>query len=455
MTASSRQRDLNLGRPVTAAAFAAAMARVPLPPGARAAVAVSGGADSMALALLARDWACGMGVSLTGLIVDHCLRAESTDDAVRVGRWLSQLGLAHAVLTWTGGTAVRHLNRSAQDAARTARYALLTDWCRANGADVLLLAHHADDQVETFFLRLARGSGVQGLAGMAALSRIGGILLARPLLDVAKADLIATCRAAGQEWIADPSNADPRYARSRLRRARAVLEAEGLTRERVLATVAHLQRARAALTEAVRTLSHDACIWSETGVATLALGKLLSAPEDVALRLLSDLLKVASGQDYGPRFDGLARLFARLKRGEQGAMTLHGCCILASGDSLGIIREPAAIGGEVALVPGGTVMWDGRFAITCAAGAPTWRVRASHSTDAAWWHQQGFAAPFADVPARVRRGLPVIVDDAGPLAMPQLGLWRADVSRLAHAVTVRFVGRDRIAAAWPDEIAEL
>lgn len=326
------------GRPLDAGAFGALMDGLLASPPARMAVAVSGGADSMALALLARDWARGRGVELTALTLDHRLRATSTDEAALVGRWLAARGIAHDVLAWTGGDTVRRLGRSAQDAARDARYALLTAWCRAHACVHLLLAHHADDQVETFLIRLTRGSGLQGLGGMDPLTVAQGVTLLRPLLEIGKEDLIATCRAAGQEWVDDPSNRDPKYTRTRFRQARALLEAEGLSRDRLLATIANLRRARAALGQVVDDLRVAACVLRH-GQADVSWSRLTAAPEDVGLRLLSDLLCRVGGQVYGPRLERLQRLYARLAGPDFRAATLHGCVVSRRDDVVRIRRE--------------------------------------------------------------------------------------------------------------------
>src|SRR5690606_28898682 len=123
--------------------------------------------DSMALALLLAHWAGGRNVTLHALTVDHDLRDASVDEALQVERWMNAAGIPHTTLRWEDGRAYRARPGSAQEAARDARYELMLNWCAENGASHLFLAHHADDQAETFLMRLARGSGVDGLAAMA------------------------------------------------------------------------------------------------------------------------------------------------------------------------------------------------------------------------------------------------------------------------------------------------
>lgn len=416
------------------------MARFTVPDGAHIAVAVSGGADSMALALLISAWAKPRNIRVTALTVDHRLRPEAADEARTVAQWMAARGMTHHTLVWEAGAAVRHLSRSAQDAARDGRYGLLTAWCRANACSALLLAHHADDQIETFFIRLARGSGLQGLASMDAQSTMRGVTVLRPLLDFGKADLVATCNAQGQAWVDDPSNADAKYARSRFRQARALLAAEGLTPERLLLTIRHLQRARAAIQQAVAVLAEAACTWAATGVATISAKRLFASPDEISLRVLSDVLRVAGGQIYGPRFERLERLHTKLKAGDLQAVTLHGCRITRSGDAITVLREAAAIVEDRALGPLLAVVWDGRFEISTGEIPAGWRVRPYQPADKAFWVRQGESGALAGVPATLRRTLPVIVDEKGPVAFPHLGLWRSDGTAHAPDVTVRFVG---------------
>src|SRR5690242_4383018 len=177
---------MSVPTPVGAAEFAALMARFePFEARPRLAVAVSGGADSMALVLLARDWAEVRGGALTALTVDHRLRKAAAAEAVQVGRWLAERGIDHQVLVRDDG----HGSGGVQAAARDARYRLLEAWCRKTGALHLLVGHHREDQAETLLLRLARGSGVDGLAGMAMLAERAACRVLRPLLGVARARL--------------------------------------------------------------------------------------------------------------------------------------------------------------------------------------------------------------------------------------------------------------------------
>lgn len=426
---------------VSGAGFAAAMTPYRLASGARIAVGVSGGSDSMALVLLLADWARPRGIAVEGLTVDHRLRDAAAQEAAQVGAWLTAAGLPHSVLTWDAGVAERARRRSPQSAARAARYRLLTQWCAANACTHLFVAHHADDQVETFLLRLARGSGVDGLAAMAPSSVRDGIVIARPLLGFSKAQLQQVCRQAAQPWIEDPSNSNAAGGRVRFRQAREMLAREGLSRERLLATVAHLQRARAALDHAVSGLL-DHAIWDSYGAARLSVAVLLAAPEEIALRSLARLLTGVSGEEYGPRFETLARLYERVTVGPWRDATLHGTVVSRDGADLVIAREPAHVGEDKVLAANSAVVWDARFKLTLVAAAPArFRVSACAAVKDA---SESAKRELARLSARHRAIVPALSDEAGLAAIPHTGYMRADVAArqglrlgMAHVFSMR------------------
>ncbi len=190
-------------------------------------IAASGGPDSTALLVMAAGWAARRGARVVAATVDHRLRPESAAEAETVAALSAELGVPHTTLLWTGAKPTTRV----QERAREARYRLLIEHARAIGADAIATAHHADDQAETVLFRLVRGSGIAGLSGMEAISRRDGVTIARPLLGVAKRDLVAFCGSRGIEFVDDPSNANPRFARPRLRALLDRLGEEGLNAE--------------------------------------------------------------------------------------------------------------------------------------------------------------------------------------------------------------------------------
>ncbi len=378
----------------------------------------------MTLVRLLARWGRERQIAVYGLTVDHQLREAAATEAAQVGVWLKSNDIPHAVLRWNDGPHARALTRSAQSAAREARYRLMTDWCLANDCTHLFVAHHADDQVETFLMRLSRGSGVDGLAAMAPSTTRDGVVIARPLLGFTKAQLTATCRALNQPWIEDPSNQNAASTRVRFRQAQEILEREGLTRERLLATVGHLQRARAALDYAVAELLQRGA-WDVFGVARLPVADLIAAPEEIALRALARLLTAAGGQSFGPRFESLARLYGRLTAGPWSDATLHGCSIVRDGADLVISRELAQITEDKTLAGNSSVVWDGRFKLTIAVGGPS-----PVFTITRFANSKSDVPLLTDIPARVRGTLPALFDSNGLAAVPHAGYVRADIAGL-------------------------
>jgi tRNA(Ile)-lysidine synthase len=255
-------------------------------------LAISGGPDSTALLFLAARWRKKTKTKLTAVTVDHGLRKEAKREAAAVASLAKKLGVPHRTMKWTGAKPKSGI----QQAARKARYALLAAAAKKVGASHIVTAHTLDDQAETVLMRMARGSGIGGLGGMARRSRVGELTLLRPFLDMPKARLIATCRAAKLGYADDPSNIDPKFTRARLRPLMAVLAAEGLDARRLSSLARRLRRADAAI-EAV--VERAAAQWPEADGATIipAAG-FTSLPAEVALRVLGRA--IASHASEGP-----------------------------------------------------------------------------------------------------------------------------------------------------------
>ncbi len=177
------------------------------------AVAVSGGADSMALAVLAKEWADKKDGAITALHVDHKLRDSSTREAEITRERLTKLGIPCTILTWEHAAVTGNL----QEEAREARYGLMRAWCKTNNVLHLLTAHHAGDQAETVAMRTLRGSGVEGLSGMPFMKFFPECRHIRPLLGVTHAELVALLQTKGVEWIEDPSNQNMDFDRVKIR----------------------------------------------------------------------------------------------------------------------------------------------------------------------------------------------------------------------------------------------
>ncbi len=393
----------------------------PFEPAPALGVAVSGGPDSVALCLLADRWARARGGRVEAFTVDHRLRPESAAEARQVHCWLAAAGIAHRILVWRGPKPATGL----PEAAREARYRLLTEAVARRGILHLLLAHHLDDQAETLLLRLGRGSGVDGLSAMAGVVELADLRLLRPLLTMPKARLVATLRAAGRGWVEDPSNRLESTARGRVRAAMAALARDGIEPGRLAATAARLGRARQALEQAATALLARAVTIHPAGFLRLDAAALVAAPDELRLRVLARCLMAISGNTYPPRLERLERLDRALFAGTAPpGHTLHGCRIAPARPGWLVCREHAATPPPQPLESGKTAIWDGRFRIqTPLAGL------AVGALGEAGWRAVAAAAGRCGVPRTAALALPGLSDRHGLLAVPSLRWTRAEADR--------------------------
>ncbi|NIX77899.1 tRNA lysidine(34) synthetase TilS [Microvirga terricola] len=308
----------------------------------RVLLAVSGGPDSIALMHLFARWKPeSPRPSILVATVDHGLRPESADEAAFVAREAAALGLPHRTLVWTGPKPEAGL----QEAAREARYRLLLQHAREEGATHLATAHTLDDQAETVLMRMARGSGLSGLAGMRRERDRDGIRHIRPLLDISKKALVELCEGEGWRFVTDPSNANERFARVRWRKLMPAFAAEGLTAERLSRLAERIARAD----EALEAKAADAFCRAEPVFEGKALDLkaqfLTDEPYEIALRVL---VKALSEAGIGLEASRLNRLEACLERlqvahatGEGLRLTIAGALIrLDRAGILSIRPEP-------------------------------------------------------------------------------------------------------------------
>jgi tRNA(Ile)-lysidine synthase len=353
----------------------------------RAALAVSGGGDSTALMLLFADWLAARNLDpsrCTVLTVDHGLRAAAAGEARAVGVRARALGLRHAILPWRGTKPKSGL----QEAARAERYRLMGEYCLAHGLEMLFTAHTLDDQAETLLMRLARGSGLDGLCAMPevrcfelAAERGHRVLIVRPLLGVSKARLTAFLRARGARWSEDPSNQEVAFERVRLRAQRPVLDALGLTSTKLTLSVRRLQRARRALEAHADEFLAPAAghvVIDASGYAILDRAAVRRSPVEIQLRVLARLIAAVGAS---PKPFSLARLeaIATVLGGdaERVDATLGRTKITVRDAQILIMREPGRARLPRLMLAGGeSKVWDGRFRVSAAAATPPLEVRA-------------------------------------------------------------------------------
>ena len=371
----------------------------PFEPAPQIAAGVSGGADSMALALLADAWARERGGSLLALIADHGLRAESGGEAASAAARLGSLGIAAKVLKIEGlarGPALA-------ERARSARFAVLEAACAHAEILHLLLGHHAGDQAETLLIRSLGGSGPTGLAGMAPLVETTRLRLLRPLLAVAPARLRATLASAGVAWIEDPSNADTTALRPRLRLLRRDRDGDGAATAALVAASAASGRSRAETDRSVAASLAEQAVLRPEGFAVLS-GQPLAPPA------LAALLQMLAGAPFPPATRSIVALAAAPR-----PATLAGVRLLPAGrlgPGLLAVREPAAMAPPVPARAG--AVWDRRFRLGEAALVPPGATLGALDGDAARLRR------FSPLPSAVLRTLPAVRQGATLLAVPHL-----------------------------------
>jgi tRNA(Ile)-lysidine synthase len=314
-------------------------------------VAVSGGGDSVALLLLLHAHG---GRRLAAITVDHGLRPESAAEAAAVAALCAARGIPHTVRRWHGGG-----TGNLQARARDGRRALIAAWAHESGIGAVALGHTLDDQAETFLLRLARGSGIDGLSAIAPVTAFDGLLWLRPLLGTRRATLRRWLEGQGVGWADDPSNADDRFDRVRARAALPHLAPVGLGPERLAATAAAMARARSALEQATAERARAIVTAGAAGDAEIAVEGLADAPDEIGLRLLAGTLCWVSGARYRPRLARLEAALSAIRDRRLGhGLTLHGCVLRRRKDRVAIRREPARVAPPAAI---GVGVWDGRW----------------------------------------------------------------------------------------------
>ena len=372
----------------------------PMPKDAVIGVAVSGGSDSVALLLALR--AALPQAQLRAATVDHGLRAEAQQEAHWVRALCANLGIAHSILPACDLPSGPNL----QARARRARYDALAAWGRDMACRCLCLGHSQTDVAESFLIRLARGSGVDGLSEMRGRWTDRDMEWRRPLLVFSREDLQGFLRAQGQGWCNDPSNEDAAFMRVRMRQAAQDLDALGLTGLRLAKTARRMRHVQEALEFSVQGLWPQVAKVDFTDVL-FDREALRPLPREYVERMLADALKWISGQPYRPRNSALLRAL-----GAKKTTTLHGCVLIPQpGNLLRISREFSAVAGQVAQAG---ALWDGRLSLVSSEKSyeiralgpsglgqcPAWRDSgrprlALLASPALWQGQTLLAAPMA------------------------------------------------------------
>lgn len=382
-------------------------------------VAVSGGSDSLALLHLLNDFCGKQNVNLHAVTVNHGLREAAGDEAQTVARQCASIGVPHDTLLWNEWAGKGNL----QQAARDARYSKMAEWARDLRIDTIAVGHTADDQAETILMRLARRSGVDGLAGMNSRVVRNGITWVRPLLRTRRDLLRLYLEGQGVSWINDPSNEDDRFDRIKIRKALALLEPLGVDAD-VLSDVAdHMLQARKAL-DWQTFLAAKHIVTIEAGAVVLDETLLRLQPDEIQRRLIVKAISWVSGAVYPPRMQAVSHLMTSLRNGQAG--TVDGCHIRRIAARVWIFRELNAVALHMTQTQS---LWDGRWRMTPdfpAHHAPNLRIRTlglEGLEHCAGWRATG-------LPHIVLQSTPAIWDGDDLVAAPLAGYtqnWQLDL----------------------------
>jgi len=396
----------------------------PFEPNPQIAVAFSGGADSTALVLLASRWAKRRGGNVVAVTVDHGLRLESAGEAKLAQSRVKALGVACTILRWKNNQPASGI----QNAARKARYELMSGWCRRKGILHLLLAHHQDDQAETMLHRLGRQTGADGLAGMARIRETADIRLLRPCLDISRIRLQAVAKSRGVDWVEDPSNQDPAYARVRLRNLMPALEVEKISPAALGGTARRLAQVRQTMENQMALVLASSAEVNSMGYARVDSAAFIDSEWEIARRVLERLLATIGGNWYPARRYAVDDLLADIRRISYfKARTLAGCRIIQNKDDILIVREAARCPIQK-VPPGGWLDWDNRFRISVSLAGKSRRtdffVRALGNDFSRETAKNLTKSGLNGLNIAVRRSLPSVWDRYGLVRVPHLGYGR-------------------------------
>ncbi|MCE9507484.1 MAG: tRNA lysidine(34) synthetase TilS [Alphaproteobacteria bacterium] len=408
---------------ITPEAFALSMKKLGMTaPRPRIAAAVSGGGDSLALTFLLQEWIRSRGGEMLALTVDHGLRPGSAGEAAQVRELLQARGVAHEILHWEGNKPSTHV----QELAREARYELLLQACQSYGFPVLAVAHNLEDQLETFWMRLAHGSGLDGLSAMAPSREAGGVSIIRPVLPFSRAQLRETCAQHDIHWIEDPSNRNEKYLRVKLRQFENLLAEEGLTPARLSQTLQKLEDAREALQVMTERAAASCVRLHPEGYAALKISAWKEYPRDIQRRILGQALGTMAASAYPPGFEALEQTRLDLHDPAFAGKTLAGCEIFPgrSGDML-IAREAHAVAGRVSAAKG--EIWDDRFRVSGFV-SESLEIGALGEAGLAELRKniKGFGASMRKLealPFKVKRVLPALWQGENLLAVPHVSYY--------------------------------
>ena len=300
------------------------------------AVGVSGGADSLALALWAAENAKSCGIKIVALTVDHGLRPESSDEAQYVAKILQNFGVEHHILVWKG----KKPETGIEEAARIARYNLIKNWCFEHNIGSLMVAHHLLDQTETFFMRIHRGSGLDGLCGMSAVSSYEGLKILRPFLHKHPDEMKEYLRGKNIKWVEDSSNQNEDFLRVKIRKFLPILEQKtGISAQKIVKTMDTLACSRSYIEAQTEKFMQNNCRFIADCAIGVSQSNLANLHREIIYRFLAEALKKIGNRTYQPRAEDLLRLSEKILLDDFCGATLADCEIFKHRNRIWIIPE--------------------------------------------------------------------------------------------------------------------
>ena len=300
------------------------------------AVGVSGGADSLALAIWAAENAENCNVKIVALTVDHRLRPESAAEAEYVRKVMQKYGIEHHILIWDGVKP----DTGIEEAARVARYNLLKNWCFSHDIKSIMVAHHQFDQAETFFMRLHRGSGLDGLCGMNPVSDYEGLRILRPFLQTNPQKLKDYLKKRKIKWVEDSSNQNEDFLRVKIRKFLPIFsEKTGIDIEKITKTMEILAHSRDYINNQTEKFIKNHCHKIGELAYGVAQKTLLQTDDEIVYRFLAYACRKIGKKIYQPRAEDLIRLQEKIKKENFSGCTLSGCEIFKNQGKIWIIPE--------------------------------------------------------------------------------------------------------------------
>lgn len=324
------------------------------------AIAVSGGSDSLALSVLAKLYSLENDNDFVSLIIDHKLRKESAEEARVTYKNLMQNKIKAKILTYQG----EKFSSNIQKKARDLRYDLFHKYCAKNKIKFLILAHHQDDLIENFYIRLIRGSGIKGLTSLQNIFEYNkNFYLLRPLLNFNKQELLTVTKKSYSSWIEDPSNKNDKFLRVRIRKMQSKLQKEGFDPKRIIKTIDNLNTAKDSLDFYIFKSEKKYLNFYKEGYATLKSSIFNNEAQEVIFRVIIKAIHFISGEYYPPRSDSLKGLMKNLLAKSFKSSTLGGCLIEKNKNIISFYREDRNVAVETLNKTKQKTNWDDRFLV--------------------------------------------------------------------------------------------